>query len=265
VTTFLAAERYCARRRATLIWDPPWAWDSVETALLGVRNAGLASANAMTYFPRLRDAADGDRNTRGIPAGGAVAGLLAASDRTGCWRPLDESNGRLASGLAPVLTVSDRQAALLKRSGINVIEPRRPSCGTFAGNVSLVGSSAVSRLWQRLDRRRLLGHILRSLEQHTRWALGAEWSRQFERQLTDQIRDFLQALFDSGALRGSRAEQAYFVRLRAAIQGDERELVIRVGVALDRANEFQVYDVVHRPEISIARPAPPHEAAQLAS
>ena len=38
VTTFVAATRYCERRRALLIWDPPWSWMSVHGALLGVRD-----------------------------------------------------------------------------------------------------------------------------------------------------------------------------------------------------------------------------------
>ncbi len=265
LTAFLAAERYCARRRAMLLWDPPWSWDSAATALLGVRGGGLASTNAMTYFPRVIHTVSPERHLRGVPAGGAVAGMLAAIDRAEHWQTLDGANASLKSGLVPSLDISDREAGLLRGSGINVFMTERGRGTHLAGNVTLGASSAVSHIWQRLDRCRLLGHVLKSLEQHTRWALSAEWDRDFEQQLVGDIRAFLGALFAGGALVGSRPEQAFFIKLQAAIRGEQRELVIRVGLALDKPNEFQIYDVTHRPEQSTARPAPPREAAQLAS
>jgi phage tail sheath protein FI len=265
MTTFLAAERYCANRRAMLIWDPPWAWDSAPTALLGMRNAGLASQDAMSYFPRVCHAVSPERHPLGIPAGGAVAGLLAANDRAEVWRALDGANAQLRGGLMPQVIVDDRESRMLSRSGLNVFRARQPSGTALVGNVSLIGSRAVSRLAQRLDRRRLVNHILKSLAQHTRWALRADWSREFEQELVGQIRLFLQELLERGALFGSRPEQAYFVKLQAAIQGEERELVLRIGMALEQSREFQVYDVVHRADRSVARPAPPREVTQLAS
>lgn len=265
LTTFLAAERYCARRRAILLWDPPWSWDSAGTALLGVRSGGLASANAMTYFPRVVHTVSPERHPQGVPAGGAVAGMLAANDRAEHWQTLDEANVSLKAGLVPSLELSEREAGLLIGSGINVFVNRRKYGTRLDGNVSLGASSTVSRIWQRLDRCRLLAHILKSLEQHTRWALAAEWSRDFEQQLVGEIRAFLGALFAGGALCGNRPEQAFFAKLHSAIRGDQRELVLRIGIALDKPNEFQIYDVIHRPGESTTRPAPPREAAQLAS
>nr|NIW24365.1 hypothetical protein [Gammaproteobacteria bacterium] len=80
-----------------------------------------------------------------------------------------------------------------------------------------------------------------------------------------EIRAFLGALFAGGALCGSRPEQAFFIKLQSAIRGEQRELVLRIGIALDKPNEFQIYDVIHRAGESTTRPAPPREAAQLAS
>jgi len=265
LTAFLAAERYCARRRTLLVWDPPWTWGSVATALLGVRGGGLSSANAMTYFPRLVHTVNPERHPQGIPAGGAVTGMLAANDRGERWQALDGGNAQLKAGLVPSLEIADREAGLLRGTGINVFENRRGRGARLAGNVSLVASSSVSRIWRRLDRCRLLDHILTSLEQHTRWALDAEWNRDFEHELVGDIRAFLGALYAGGALSGSRAEQAFFVKIQAAIRGEQPELVIRIGIALEKPSEFQIYDVIHRREQSTARRAPPREAAQLAS
>jgi len=265
MTTFLAAERYCSRRHATLIWDPPWTWDSVGTALLGIRSAGLSSPDAMTYFPRLCHAVSPERHPAGLPAGGAVAGLLAAADRADNTPAADDPYALPKGGLVPQLRLADRESRILKRCGINVFAPAAGQKGTvLSGNVSLIGSSAVSRLSQQLDRRRLIGHVLKSLEQHTRWALRAQWSRRFEQTLIGQVRAFLQELFERGRLVGKRPEQAYFVKLRAAIQGEDPELVLRIGLALEQASQYQIYDVIHRANRSLSRPAPPAEVAQLA-
>lgn len=265
MTAFLAAERYCAGRRAMLIWDPPWSWDSAATALLGLRAGGLASADAMSYFPRVCHAVSPERHPLGVPAGGAVAGLMAASDRSGDWRSIEAGRAPLKAGLVPQIGIDEHERKLLKRSGVNVFEAQPPHGAALLGNVSLVGSSTVSRLWQRLDRRRLAMHVLKTLEQHTRWALRAEWNRGFGDLLVEQVETYLRALFERGAFAGERPAQAYFVKLQAAIQGTEPELVLRVGIALEQAGHFQVYDVVHRSERSVARPAPPREAGQLAS
>ena len=265
LTTFLAAERYCARRRAILLWDPPWSWDSAGTALLGVRGGGLASTSAMTYFPRVVHTVSPERHPQGLPVGGAIAGMLAANDRADHWRALDADNATLKAGLVPSLDVTERETGLLQGSGINVFVNRGRRATQLEGNASLGASSAVSQIWRRLDRCRLLGHILKSLEQHTRWALSAGWDREFEQQLVGDVRAFLGALFAGGALCGSRPEQAFFIKLQAAIRGKQRELVLRIGIALDKPNEFQVYDVIHSAGESTTRPAPPREAAQLAS
>ena len=49
----LAAEEYCRRRGAMLIMDPLLSWDTVETAVDGLRSAGYASPNIIGYFPRM--------------------------------------------------------------------------------------------------------------------------------------------------------------------------------------------------------------------
>ena len=43
-TSFLAATRYCERRRALLVWDPPWAWESADSAVLGLRVSAARAA-----------------------------------------------------------------------------------------------------------------------------------------------------------------------------------------------------------------------------
>lgn len=262
ITTFLAAERYCRARQALLIWDPPWSWTSVETALIGIRDSGIASQNAMTYFPRTQISEAGDRYADGVPTCGAIAGLLAHNDESGVWQDLDECDVRFKASVSAVLDVTAREATMLRRQGINCISDAGDGALRLLGNATLSGSAAVARLWQRLDRRRLTFFVLGMIQQHTRWAVEETYSDELVSALDQQVGAFLNQLFLQGALAGQRPQQAYSLRVGRERGGDE--LVIRVGLALERVSEFQMYDVVHRQDGSEAKPVPPIEAAQLA-
>jgi hypothetical protein len=264
ITTFLAAERYCEKRKAMLIWDAPSSWTSPETALINLRDSGFSSQNVMTYYPRVRLS---DRNGRiqdGVPAAGVVAGLLSQNDQSGMWRKLEEGDMRLKAGLSLIENVADRQALMLHRNGINIFSRSSHGPSELRGNVTLAGPGVVSQLWQRLDRRRLAFNILGTLERHTSWALTQTRDDQLWQALTHQVSFFLTGLFEHGALAGHRPGQAFSVKTGPALQRDDTELVLRVGFALEKIGEFQVYDIVHCSDGSSSHPAPPLEAAQLA-
>src|SRR5690606_35608234 len=79
-TSFLAATRYCERRRALLVWDPPWSWSTPDSAVLWLRSSGQTSRHAVTYFPRVRPRGEAAHSTTGLPAFGVVPGLPAHAD-----------------------------------------------------------------------------------------------------------------------------------------------------------------------------------------
>ena len=262
ITAFLAAERYCKQRPAMLIWDPPWSWTSVETALIGMRDSGLASQNAMTYFPRVHAGETGDRYPNGVPIGGAIAGLLARNAETGVWQDLNDCDTRLKPSFRAAVEIDDRDARMLRARGVNCISDEADGVLRLRGNVTLAGSSAVARLWQRLDRRRLAFFILGMIRRYTRWAAEEPRGEALVAALEQQVSTFLNQLFLQGALAGRHPRQAYSVRVASG--GEDAELTVRVGFALERASEFQMYDVIHRQDTSEIKPVPPMEAAQLA-
>src|SRR5690606_11427329 len=104
-TALLAAERYCRRRRSLLIWDPPWSWYTSENAVLGVRALGVKSSNAMTYFPRLRPLGQFARFPAGLPACGALAGMLARSDEERGFP--GSPQGLLKASLTPLVDLDE--------------------------------------------------------------------------------------------------------------------------------------------------------------
>ena len=209
-TSFLAAERYCERRRAMLIWDPPWSWYSVDSALLGVRHTPLAGCNAVTYFPRGRPRGDFARFPSGMPACGAVAGILARSDRSGVWRPAAAADSLLRANLAPLIEVAPKHAAMLRTLGVNTF------IRVEAGNFSLYGNACGgagrgARLSQVLDRRRLALFVLNAIERHTRWALALPAEEHTAAELERQIWIFLSRLHQQGAFGERSPEHVFYV------------------------------------------------------
>jgi phage tail sheath protein FI len=247
-TSFLAAARYCERRRALLVWDPPWWWSTPDSAILALRSARYASRHAVTYFPRVRPRGDLGRYGAGVPACGVVAGMLARSDQGGIWHKMPPVDTTLKGGLAPLFEVGQREAASLQRLGVNTFVRVQPGLIALQGNVSLAGPLALSTLAQNLSVGRLTSFILRSIEGHTRWVFGAERRDELAADLERQVWIFLSRLKQREALVGATPEQAFFVRTSVArepvpgSEGRDVTITLRIGFAPRVPNEFLVYD-----------------------
>ncbi len=249
-TSFLAATRYCEQRRALLVFDPPWAWDSADAAVLGLRASAQASRHALTYFPRVRPRGDLGRYAAGVPACGVVAGMLARCDSAGVWHRMPAVDTTLKGGLAPLTELSQKQAALLQRLGMNTFMRLQPGVAALQGNVSFAGAAALDSLWQDLSADRLTAFILRSIEAHTRWVFSAKRPEQAAADLERQVWIFLSRLKQRGGLAGVAAEQSFFVRTSAALDpeqdGREPSIVLRVGFAPREPNELVAFDFRYR-------------------
>jgi len=245
-TTFVAAVRYCERRRALLVWDPPWSWASVDSAVLAVRASAQASRHALTYFPRVRPRGDLGRYGAGIPACGVVAGMLARCDQGGVWHRMPPVDTTLKGGLAPVLDISQKQAMTLQRMGVNTFIRLQPGVAALQGNVSFAGAAALDTLAQNLAASRLTLFVLRSIEAQTRWVFTPDRPDQLAADLERQVWVFLSRLKQRGALAGATLDQAFYVRTSAALEspGDGRDITValRIGFAPRAPNEFVAYD-----------------------
>jgi len=230
---------------------------------MNLRDSSLASPNVMTYYPRVCLSERSGRVQTEVPACGVVAGLLCQNDQAGVWRGLAGGDVQLKAGLSVAESLTERQIKMLLRDGVNLFSRNDHGTVELLGDVTLAGSRLVSQIWRRLDRRRLAFFILASVERHTSWAAARPRDDNLWRDLTAQVRTFLTELFEQGALAGRTAAQAFSVKTGPAMQEDSSELVLRIGFALERAGEFQIYDVVHREDGSTTRPAVALEVAQL--
>lgn len=264
ITTFVAAERFCGQQRCMLIWDPPWSWDSAQAAVRGIRASQYVSHNALTYFPRIRQRGDLVRYTAGLPACGAIAGILARNDGSGVWRSLSGETSALKMPFAAVIELDARDMAMLKRFGANVVS--RSTTGGFLvhGNATLAGPNGAATIWQRLEKRRLMFFVLNSILAATRAVHLALDDRETARNLEFQVMAFLMGLFKQGALAGQTAAQAFQLK-RYSERETGAALVLRVGMALHRPGEFFSYDFAYRPDGCTVRASPALDAEQLVS
>ena len=254
-TAFLAAQRYCAHRRAMLIWDPPWAWRSAEAAARGVRSAGIASHDVLSYFPRLRPRAELTRFPAGIPACGAVAGLLARTHRE---RGLmgTAAAPQLKAGVTTMTDVDEKHALALRRWGVNSLVRAQGGGVVMEGNACLVPQDREPSVSQRLDTRRAALSVLGALERGTHWVCGVVGEPGTAELLERQAEAFFTGLHRRGTLPGRHAEQAFCIRT-VRTGHDAPALTLRVGFALCTPAHFQVHEITYLPDGMTTREAAP--------
>ena len=195
----IAAERYCKKRGAMLIIDPPAEWQDVDGAIEGIRQAGYASANIMTYFPRILSV----KNLRGRPraAGSAIAGLLCKLDRQhGPWGAFDQNGLTFSRKLCPAFDVEVEDVTHLVREGFNVIAGRRKNPATLCGSVTLARDAQLDREYISLQVRRLCLAMTSTIAQSTRWAVFETDANKTANRLQSQVHAYMCSLADAGAL-----------------------------------------------------------------
>jgi hypothetical protein len=240
-TAFVAAARFCERRRALFIWDPPRSWQSVDAAVLGSRRLDFTSGNVITYFSRIRPRGSRARYAGGLPASGAIAGMLALRHRRGIWGPDDASDYSLRTALTPVVEISPREADRLERCGINSFVQGN------GGSTHLVGLVTVGAAGRRpgkvasIERRRLGFFILNSVEQAARSAaLNTDKNAALLR-LEGQLRRFFDDLYHRGALQGRTPGQAYY--LHTSFEAIHTRPAIRLGFSLIEPAGFSEFAI----------------------
>jgi len=196
-TAILAAELFCRDLGAMLIVDPLSAWETASAAAEGVRKLGYASANMLGYFPRVNDR-DNDSGLR--PIGGAVAGLLCTHDRTvGPWTAADCTSNQLCRNLLPSPHVSDTDAAMLLRAGLNVVARGAGRRAELNGSVTLGRGSETNRYFRRLPIRRFCLQIINTVGRATRWAVFEPFDQTLSQRVRGQLLTYFECLNDLGA------------------------------------------------------------------
>ncbi len=240
-TVQVAAERISARRRSLFVFDPPWDWDTPARAIAGARALGSGSRHAMTYYPRIRPRGDRARYGNGLPACGAIAGVLAHRDGRGQWR--NAGDVLLKTSLTATQDVPAAEAAVLQRCGVNVFNRGTVGQTALHGNLTLGSSRQLGKDAHTLEHGRLLDFVLTSVEDAVEFALSHYFGGTTLAALERQVEQFLGGLWERDALVGADASQAFYVRAR---EEDDSVAVprLRFGMALERAGKFVEVEIL---------------------
>jgi uncharacterized protein len=255
---------HCERHRDRFaLIDPPFSAvrePRLGTAAARVWRQRFESTYAGFYFPwivvvdplRVPDAADTPRPVlRPLPAGGRgaltlaippcghVAGQFAASDlRVGVHKA--PANVPLAWAQDVTLPVDDAAHGVLNPAGINVVRPL-PGRGLRIYGARTVSSDPD---WRFVNVRRLLMMIEKAVDHALQWAVFEPNDTFTRTKLTLVLDVFLRELWQQGALMGTTAEQAFYVRCdetnNPPAARDRGELLAEVGVAASVPFEFVV-------------------------
>ncbi|HXI24704.1 MAG TPA: phage tail sheath subtilisin-like domain-containing protein [Pyrinomonadaceae bacterium] len=204
--------------------------------------------NGALYYPWLK--INGDR---WIPPSGHVAGIFSRSDaRTGVFKaPANEEVlGTLdlviqdESGLWKAINIDNRLQGQLNPEGINCLR-------AFPGRgIRVWGARTLSYdpNWRYINVRRLVLTLRRWIDANMTWASFEPNTPQLWIQLKRELTVYLTELWQAGALAGSSAEQAFFIKCDGETNPpDVREagqIVTMIGLAPSAPAEFIIVRIV---------------------
>jgi len=212
-----AAISLCETRRAMYLLDAPQAAasrDTVSSIMSWLDGAaGLRSANAALYFPRM-DIADplNQQRLRAVSPSGTVAGMWARTDGArGVWKAPAGTAATLAGVQKLEYALTDPENGVLNPLAINCLR-NFPIYGPVCwGARTLNGADQMADQWKYVPVRRLALYIEESLYRGTQWAVFEPNDTPLWAQLRLNVGSFMQTLFRQGAFQGSTPQQAYFV------------------------------------------------------
>lgn len=237
-----AAVAQCdARRDRVVLLDGP----EIDRAI-GQSDAtinSLASSYAAVYGPWLK-VTTVQGALAALPPSGHVAGMFARIDNTrGVWRAPagTDANSQGVAGLSLNLSASEIAASSPGR--VNAIRQ-------IAGGAIVVwGGRTRSAIpeWQYVNVRRLLIFVERSIDKGLHWAVFEPNDSTLWTKVRAVVEQFLYDLWRNGALVGTTADQAFFVRCDRSTMSqsdlDNGRLICEIGVAPLRPAEFVIFRI----------------------
>ena len=223
--------------------DPPPRLDPAGV-LAWRAQSRIDSAVAAAYHPWVEVGDPASGTTTAVPPSGHAAGLWARVDsRAGPYRAPTAEALLAADGPASGLTAAEQHQ--LNRAGLNCLRAW-PGPELRAWGACTLARDADLRY---LHHERIVGHLIGSIAQGTRWAADADNVERLHEQLRATIGGFLTNAWRAGALQGDTPAQAFSVRCDAQLNDDAAQahgdIVVEVGLAVRRNGEFRVLRIAH--------------------
>lgn len=180
--------------------------------------------------------------TRVIPPSGYVAGVFARTDLSkGVHKA--PANEKLLNVRDLPIKITDNEQDILNPAGVNCLR-------SFPGRGILIwGSRSVSSdtTWRFINIRRLIIMIEESIEEAMQWAVFEPNNVYLQNGIVLAVTSFLETLWSKGALAGSKASEAFFVKCDEENNPqsiiDEGKIITDIGVAPSIPAEFIIFRI----------------------
>ena len=234
-----------ARFRFALI-DPP---ENAAVSEVRAFRSRFDSPYGALYYPWLRFSNLSPGPSPGlpptpvdVPPSGAVAGIYARSDsERGVHKAPVNQVVRCITGLVAHVSAGERE--VLTSEGVNTLR-------FFEERGNLIwGARTVSSdpEWKYVNVRRLFIYLEHSIAKSTQWAGFEPNDERLWVTIRSTVEAFLTAIWRSGALIGTRSEEAFFVRCDRTTMTqndlDNGRLVCEVGIAPLHPAEFVIFRI----------------------
>ncbi|MFJ3368117.1 phage tail sheath family protein [Pseudomonas sp. NPDC086251] len=197
--------------------------------------SSLVSEFAAIYYPWLL----ANWTTQAIPPSAVMAGVYCRVDLTrGVWKA--PANVTINGGLVPQFAVTDDlQGQYTKGDALNMIRVFNKGGTTVWGARTRLDSDQ----WRYVPVRRLFDSAERDIKMAMKPAMFEPNSQPTWAEARGSIENYLNKLWQQGALAGARAEEAYFVQVGKDVtmtQDDINQgmMIVKVGMAAVRPAEF---------------------------
>jgi uncharacterized protein len=245
------ASRYCGKRKAILIMDPPDEWTSakkIDDPQTGIENfrGDLVRESSAIYFPSLMITnPDGSQKITG--PSGAIAGIMARIDSNrGVWHAPAGREADISGIFNLSLQINDSENEVLNAVGVNALRifPEGIICW---GARTVDGDNSFASEWKFIPVRRTALFIEASISNGLQWAVTEPNNEQLWAKIRWVIGSFMEDLFRAGAFLGIKSDQAYFVKCDADTTTrndiDNGIVNIIVGFAPLKPAEFVIINI----------------------
>ena len=203
------------------------------------------SAFAAMYYPWIK--VENPAGTNGnaevfVPPSGHIAGVWARTDETrGVWKA--PANDTIRGCLDVERSITKNEQSLLNPIGVNCIRP----FGTRGIRIWGARTLSSDSDWRYVNVRRLFNMVETSILDGTQYVVFEPNDMKLWQGVSRTLTGFLNGLWKDGALFGSSADQAFYVKCDEETNPpasiDEGKLVVEVGIAPVKPAEFVIFRV----------------------
>jgi phage tail sheath protein FI len=240
----LAMIRHCENLKDRFAILDPIKGHTVQN-VLEWRMDNLDSKYAALYYPwiKVSDPIGAENSTsRFVPPSAHIAGIYARSDtERGVHKaPANE----VVSGVIELeKTVTTGEQDILNPKGINCIRAF-PGRGIRVWGARTISSDS---LWKYINVRRLFIYIEESIEESTQWVVFEPNDEKLWGRVKATITEFLTRVWKDGALMGTKAEEAFFVKCDRTTMTqsdiDNGKLIVVIGISPVKPAEFVIFRI----------------------